>query len=312
LAYRLGESTCYEIITSTCEVIYNKLQPVYLALPSEEDWIKISKEFWNEWQMPNCIGAIDGKHIQIQCPPNSGSIYFNYKKTYSLVLLAVCNSKYEFTLFDIGAVGSESDGGILARSELGKALRENRLSIPQENRTLLGSNYTTPCYFVGDEAFQLSSNMMRPYSGRNLEDSKSIFNYRLSRARRIIENTFGILVHRWQFLKKSVGFHPDATIKCVLAAICLHNYIMKNKNSRSAYCEQSLSNHNNEPDENNRSQNLNGRNAVNDISFIDFQMGVQNGSCVRNTLRNYFITPEGEVPWQYDSIKGRSFMNENS
>ena len=69
------------------------------------------------------------------------SLYFNYKKSFSLILLAVCNYKYEFTLFDIGAVGSESDGGVFARSELGKRMRQKKIKFTTERKSLTRNKY---------------------------------------------------------------------------------------------------------------------------------------------------------------------------
>jgi len=57
--------------------------------------------------------------MQIQISPNSGSLYFNYKKTFSIIL--ACDHNYKFILIDVGAYGSNSDG-VLSRSEFGKAL----------------------------------------------------------------------------------------------------------------------------------------------------------------------------------------------
>ena len=131
----------------------------------------------------------------MQAPINSGSSFFNYKGTHSL---AVCDAHYRFTLVDIGDNGCHSDGGVLTNSDFGQALKNGALSIPSD-RPLTGTTRPNlPYVFVGDEAFPLKMNMLRPYPGKNLPEREAIFNYRLSRARRIIENSFGILASRWR------------------------------------------------------------------------------------------------------------------
>ena len=95
--------------------------------------------------------AIDGKHVLIQAPPRSGSVYFSYKKTFSIVLMAVCDSKYRFTLVDIGDSRSRSDGSVFANSFLGLATENDML----------------PFVFVGDDAFGLKENMVKPFPSQN-------------------------------------------------------------------------------------------------------------------------------------------------
>lgn len=75
--------------------------------PNKEKWINIAEKFYKEANFPNCVGAIDGKHIRIVCPPNAGSKYYNYKKYHSIILLAVVDADYCFTFIDIGAPGRE-------------------------------------------------------------------------------------------------------------------------------------------------------------------------------------------------------------
>jgi len=79
-SYRIAPSTVHSISISTWEAIWNKLFPTELPQPTEEEWKKKEKELYSLWQFFNCIGAAGSKHIQIQAPHNSGSLFFDYKK----------------------------------------------------------------------------------------------------------------------------------------------------------------------------------------------------------------------------------------
>jgi hypothetical protein len=133
----------------------------------------------------------------------------------SAILLAVCESHYNIYV-DIGAYGSQSDGGVLANSQFGKALDKLKFSLPEES-CLSRSNIKMPHFFVGYDAFPLRKHLMKPYKGANLDLPKSIFNYRLSRARRVIENTFGILVSRFRIFTRTITCSPS-TVDSIIKA----------------------------------------------------------------------------------------------
>ena len=228
----MGKSTVCGVVEEVCEAIWKALQPQYVKIPgSEEEWLAVSKDYEQIWNFPNCVGAIDGKHVVMQAPKNSGSSFFNYKGTHSLVLLAVCDAHYRFVMVDMGDAGRHSDGGVLSNSEFGKALDGNSLSLPQ-SRPLPGTlSPTVPYVIVGDEAFPLKQNIMRPYPGRNLPQPHSVYNYRLSRTRRVIENSFGILAARWRIFRRPMIATPEHVVSYTKAAIALHNYLQSTESS---------------------------------------------------------------------------------
>ena len=121
--FGIGKSTICHIIQETCIGIWNALRDVYLKSPSSSSvWEGIAIEMFEEWNFPHCIGALDGKHVLIVCPPNGGSQYFSYKEYHSIVLLAMCDAKYCFTMEDVVSYGKDNDVSIFNESDIGKGL----------------------------------------------------------------------------------------------------------------------------------------------------------------------------------------------
>lgn len=152
---------------------------------------------------PNCVGAIDGKHIAIQAPAKSGTFYYNYKGFNSIILLAICDAKYRYVAVDIGAAGRESDGGVFSRSSIGIQLENLTFRIPLPRR-LPNSNKNSTYGLVGDATFSLKPYPMKPDPGRGregLNPKSTIYNYRLSRAHRTIESTFGVMSSRMRIFR---------------------------------------------------------------------------------------------------------------
>ncbi|XP_069690386.1 uncharacterized protein [Periplaneta americana] len=237
-SYRIGESTVAVIVKEVCEALWQKLQLVYLPKPNKKIWLEKAEEFMELWQFPYCIGNIDGKHVVIWEPVNSGSHFFNYKKQFSVVLLALVDAKNKFFVIDVGSCGRFSDGNILTNSAFGRALRNQQLDLPPPS--LVAGAYELPYVIVGDAAFPLMVNLMKPFPKPQLNDmQKKIFNYRLSRARRLVESAFGILSTRWRVFLKPFEIGVENVDKVVKATVVFHNYLRSQKSRGSVKQELS-------------------------------------------------------------------------
>lgn len=230
-AFRVGKSTASAIVKGVCQAIWTCLAPTEIPDFSEERWLDIAASFEKFANFPHCIGAIDGKHIRIVQPSHSGSMFYNYKGYFSIVLLGMCDADYKFTYVDVGAYGKSSDSGIFKNSSLYEKLNKESLNIPQAS-SITGSSCEYPYVIVGDEAFALSEHVLRPYGGKNLSNKKRIFNYRLSRARRYIECSFGILVNKWRIFERPLNVDIELAEDIVKAACVLHNFVRQRDGKR--------------------------------------------------------------------------------
>ena len=228
--FLMGKKTISQIVSETSRAIHIARKDPYFTSPkSAEQWRQISLEFSEQWQFPHVIGAIDGKHIRIKAPYRSGTNYHNYKGYFSLQLLAVCDAKYKFVFADVGQYGSNNDCSVLNNSKLGERLQRGTLHIPPDEK-IPGIDKEIPYFLLGDEIFPLEPWLMRPYPG-NQPEPEQIFNYRQSRSRLPIENSFGILVARWRIFETPIQAKPSNVISYVMACLCLHNYLRLTENS---------------------------------------------------------------------------------
>ena len=306
-SYRVGHSTVSGIIDATCDALWRVLTPEYMRRPtSAEEWRRVSDGFCHMWNFPHCIGAIDGKHVVMQAPSHSGSTFFNYKGTHSIVLMDVCDANYCFTLIDIGDAGRHSDGGVLSNSEFGQAMEAGKLSFP-EPELIPGIASALPYVFVGDAAFPLKMYMLRPYPGRFLPENKRIFNYRLSRARRVIENTFGIMASKFRIFRRAILASPEKVTKITKAACCLLNYLKiseaRNPSYQHYYCPPGYTDH--EDLSGNvipgdwRLQHADGMCSIPRVGSNTFS---RSAAELRDTVMDYFMSSHGSVPWQIKHV----------
>ncbi|VEN56824.1 unnamed protein product [Callosobruchus maculatus] len=285
---RIHESTISKFVPEVCASIYRHLRKKYLAVPTTaEGWCKIAKEYEERWNFPHCIGALDGRHISFSAPISSGSYYHNYKGTNSIILLGLVDAQYKFTYVNVGVNGRVSDGGVFSASMLSKKIRDGSLALP-EPQCLPGRTSKVPYVIVADEAFPLLPNVMKPFPQRVLSYENRIFNYRLSRARRLVECGFGILANRWRILLNKIHLSPDKAELITLTCVVLHNFLATEnvKYTEGVY-----------------DTDFNNTDTLNQIAQ---QVGNHSSTLsrdIREEFKNYFLSDIGSVPWQDTAVQ---------
>ena len=133
--------------------------------------------FQTRWNLRNCLGALDGKHVVLRPPIGSGSTFYNYKHTFSIVLMALVDSDYRFLWIDVGCNGRISDGGVFDGCSLQQALARRSDMLP-DPAPCPGDERSTSFYVCADDAFPLQENLMKPFSHKDMLYGRRIYNYR--------------------------------------------------------------------------------------------------------------------------------------
>ncbi|GFO10211.1 nuclease harbi1-like protein [Plakobranchus ocellatus] len=127
---------------------------------------------------------------------------------------------------------------------------------------------------------------MKPFPRRNLTFEQRVFNYRLSRARRQVECSFGVLSNTWRILLKSIEKNTVTAIEYVKAVCVLHNFLLAHEPERMKT-----------PDSQYECSSMDR----DDIVFASTRTASQAANATRNKLRDYFVSPTGSLPWQNEA-----------
>ncbi|XP_049513913.1 uncharacterized protein LOC119466062 [Dermacentor silvarum] len=299
-----GRSTACGIVSSVCQVLWDVLGPLYVACPSSADeWLQIASEFEERWNMPHCVGAIDGKHVAIECPSKSGSEDYNYKNCFSKSLLAISDACYRYMLI-IDALLVLT---LIMVSSMQYNYVQSEVLINSLHPFLAASTEEEQLHRdQGDSA--LTSHFAEPHS-------KRIFNYRLSRARRVIENAFGIMAQKWRILRRQFKANDDNVRRSISACVVLHNFLLKESpTSRSAYCPPGTADHLDW--QGNITEGITEHCTSLKTSLNTALPPLRSTGChstraayrVRDLLAKYFVT-DGKIPWQEYMIKDRTLCS---
>lgn len=213
--------------------------------------------------------------------------------------------------------GSVNDGGIWANCELSMALKNQSLNLPPAKEPP-GTGTKTNLCLIANEIFPSLPNTIKLYNKAQLRDKERIFNYRLSRTRRTVENAFGILAARWRILLTTICADPKNVEFMVTAVVCLHNFVMSEESEiapdRRRYCPSHLVDR-----EGIGGQVTNGAwrqllsqtNLFRDIEPLESNNYNDIIDAQRDIICDYFVSKVGEAltPWQYECVFGSDKMD---
>jgi len=289
--FHMSKTSIARHVLVTCDVLWKVLQPIEMPFPNKDEWKRLAKRFGDLWDYPFAIGSLDGKHVALVNPMNSESLFYNYKGFSSIVLLALSDADSCFTLVDCGQYGRVSDAGVFQASRISQLLDQERLNIPDESFVISTSEQRIPFQVLGDEAFPLKKNLMKPYAARTLDRIKRIYNYRHCRARRPVECTFGIMAKKFEIFQRPMRLQPDKAITVTNACTVLHNFIRRRDGhmiDRSSEITYDI-----------RPNNEQG------LMSLRPQQGGRNSDKateMRDLIAEFFNDPRGSVMWQDQNV----------
>ena len=219
--FGVGISTVGTIVIETCSVITEHLFPRYVTIPTGNRLTEVIDGFKTRWGFPQVIGAVDGSHIPILRPSESATDYFNRKSFHSIIIQGVVDFQGQFIDAYIGWPGKLHDARVFYNSSFYNKCVQGTL-FPRQPVEIEGTD--VPLLMLGDPAYPLLPWLMKPYADTgNTTVAEKFFNYRQSRARMVVENSFGRLKGRWQCLLKRMDFSLMNVPSVVASCVTLHN-----------------------------------------------------------------------------------------
>lgn len=214
-------------IAQVCCAITKRF-PKVVSFPKGDDLFQVIQGYEDAWGFPMCAGAIDGTHIPILAPSENHTDYVNRKGFHSILMQAVVDCNYLFRDVVVGWPGSVHDARVFSNSAIFVKGNEQRLFPGDLTKEICGED--VPPVILADAAYPLLPWVLKGYPRNDATRPQRLFNYRLSRARMTVENTFGRWKGRHIRFSKRVDMDVTTLVQVVLASCILHNICEALKN----------------------------------------------------------------------------------
>ncbi|XP_037570302.2 uncharacterized protein LOC119450898 [Dermacentor silvarum] len=217
--FAVGRSTVNLMWRQFCAAVIEQLEGQWLCMVRRDQMDDHVREFFAVTEFPQAVGALDGCHFAISPPKEHAADYYNYKGWYSIILLALVDHRYRFRYIRVGSPGRCHDASVYAGSGLKEIVESAHFMSPQ---AIIEDTRVAPVILC-DQAFPLTEHLMKPFANPRDGTAERVFNYNLSRTRRIVENAFGRMKARFRFVAKRIECRLPNSKRAIRAACTLHN-----------------------------------------------------------------------------------------
>lgn len=219
--FGISKSSVCLIVKDVCSSIVKTMLPQYIRFPTGAALRENINGFEHDLGFPQCAGAVDGSHIPIISPQECPADYYNRKGWHSIILQGTVDHQGLFIDIYVGWPGRVHDARVFANSSLYQRGQSGTL-LPDWKKQVAGKDI--PIVILGDPAYPLLPWLMKAYpnNGR-LTNEKKCFNYKLSKARVVVEHCYGRLKGRWRCLLKRLDVDVGHVPEVVAACCVLHN-----------------------------------------------------------------------------------------
>ena len=222
-SFGLSRSSVSIIIRRVCRAICEHLGPQLISLPTTEAEVQEkTKHFFERFQFPQCLGAVDATHIDIKQPSHNATDYVNRKSHFSINVQACCDYNCQFMDVVVKWPGSVHDARMFTNSTLNMKFKTG--GIPRCPKVDVEKEDPIQVFILGDPTYPLMPYLMKEYANGGSTVQEQYFGYRLCSARNVIECAFGRLKARFSALRRQMDINLVDLPIVIYACFVLHNY----------------------------------------------------------------------------------------